>query len=359
MRITSLALRIMRQLLRDRRTLALFFLAPALILGLLWTVLASAKPTPRLVATGLPSALVQSLQPLTHLHSEPAGMAQRSLASGRTDAWLAKTGDHRYVLTMVSVNPAITARVKVLVSAALAADHLRAAMASLPMRAGSRPDAALHPPALVVRYRYPGSTFSAFNQLAPALLALFIFFFAFLVPGIAFLRERAGGTLDRLLASPLRPGELVLGYLTGFGLFAVLQTAFIQAFGAWVLGIQSAGAFTLVVLVGLLIALTALSLGMALSAFARTEFQIMQFIPLVILPQIAFSGLFSLRSAPSWTRYLSEVLPLTYGIAALKKVMLEGASLHGVLGDLAVLSLFLVAFLTLNLVFLRLKPGGE
>lgn len=356
-RVMSLTVRVVRQVLRDRRTLALFFLAPVLILTLLWVVLSNPLPTPRLAATSLPSSLVQSLQRHAQVRVESSAKAQHSLGTGRSDGWIEKTAPHRYVLTVSSVDPAITNRLKTIVKSDLAAYNVREVIASLPKTMDTH--LPLRPSALTIRYRHSGSTFSSFNQMAPALLVLFIFFFAFLVPGIAFLRERVGGTLERLFASPLRTEELVLGYLIGFGIFAILQTVVLQGFATLVLGIQSAGSFVLVVGVGLLVALSALSLGIALSGLARTEFQIMQFIPLVIVPQILFSGLFSLRSAPVWTRYLSDVLPLTYGISAMKKVMLENSPVSGILGDLARLCLFLVAFMMINVIFLRPKGSRE
>lgn len=135
-----------------------------------------------------------------------------------------------------------------------------------------------------------------YDSIGPVLIGFFIFFFIFLLGGVSFLRERTQGTLERLLSTPIKRWEIVVGYLCGFGLFTILQSILIAAFAIYVLQIYMAGSFVYVLLVTFLLALTALSLGTMLSAFAKTEFQIIQFIPIVIIPQVFFSGIFQLET---------------------------------------------------------------
>src|SRR5690606_14901045 len=139
---------------------------------------------------------------------------------------------------------------------------------------------------------------------SPVLIGLFAFFFVFLIAGISFLKERTSGTLERLLASPLKRWEIVAGYTVGFGIFTSLQAILIAGFTIKVLGSYMAGSFACVVLVMLLLSLTALSFGTFLSAFASTEFQMIQFIPIVIVPQVFFSGLFDLESISPWLGWI-------------------------------------------------------
>jgi ABC-2 type transport system permease protein len=206
------------------------------------------------------------------------------------------------------------------------------------------------------------------NQLdvfAPVFLGFFGYFFVFLLTGISFLRERIGGTLERLLATPVTRGDIVVGYSLGFGTFATLQvivlTLFIlnsidvPALGPLPsfsigLGVGSAGSPLLAFAVALLLSLGAVNLGIFLSTFARTELQVIQFIPLVIVPQALLGGIFwPVERLPDILRAIAHVLPLTYAVDGLRQVMLKGADLSSssVQLDLAVLAGVALFFIVL------------
>ena len=157
---------------------------------------------------------------------------------------------------------------------------------------------------------------ASFDSFGPVLIGFFSFFFVFMLAGVSFLRERTSGTLERLLATPIRRFEVVLGYLSGFGLFTLLQAALIAWFAIDVLGLYMDGSIWLVLIMNLLLSLTALTLGTLLSSFASNEFQIIQFIPLVVVPQVFFSGLFNLEAMTPWLQKLSHIMPLYYGADA-------------------------------------------
>lgn len=157
----------------------------------------------------------------------------------------------------------------------------------------------------------------AFDSFGGAILALFPFIVMFLVTSITTLRERRSGTLERLLTTPLRKGELIGGYATAFGSVAVLQAAVTVAFAVGVCGLDVDGPLWELSLVAVVDALLGTALGLLAGAFARTEFQAVQFMPLVVFPQIIVGGLFMPREAmPTALRALSNVLPLSYGIDA-------------------------------------------
>jgi ABC-2 type transport system permease protein len=206
------------------------------------------------------------------------------------------------------------------------------------------------------------------NQLdvfAPVFLGFFGYFFVFLLTGISFLRERIGGTLERLLATPVTRGDIVVGYSLGFGTFATLQvivlTLFIlnsidvPALGPLPpfsigLGVGSAGSPLLAFAIALLLSLGAVNLGIFLSTFARTELQVIQFIPLVIVPQALLGGIFwPVDRLPDILRAIAHVLPLTYAVDGLRQVMLKGADLSSssVQLDLAVLAGVALFFIVL------------
>jgi ABC-2 type transport system permease protein len=185
------------------------------------------------------------------------------------------------------------------------------------------------------------------------MMGFIIFFLIFLLAGIAFLRERISGTLERVMATSIHRSQLVLGYFFGFGAFAALQTIVIQVYLTYVLGIHTNTDFLLVLLINLTIAATSLSMGTLFSAFARNEFQLFQFIPIVIIPQVMFCGLFNLREAPMVLQYLAKIFPLSYGADALRNVMLRNQGFADIYPELLVMLGFTALFLALNIRALR------
>jgi ABC-2 type transport system permease protein len=145
---------------------------------------------------------------------------------------------------------------------------------------------------------------------------------------VSFLRERSQGTLERLMASPLRRPEIVIGYMIAFTIVALVQALEVLVFSLAVLHVHNAGNVLLIFGIETLLVLAAVNLGIFLSTFARTEFQAVQFIPIVIVPQLLLSGIIvPVAAEPGWLQVVSNVLPLTYAVDGLRDVMLKGASL--------------------------------
>jgi ABC-2 type transport system permease protein len=178
---------------------------------------------------------------------------------------------------------------------------------------------------------------------APAILAFLAYFFVYVLTGISFLRERVGGTLERLMATPITRGEVVLGYTLGFGFFAAVQVGLLllwslgsievpalgplPAFSVG-LGLANAGDPLPAYLVVLVAALGSVSLGIFVSTFARTELQVVQFIPIVIVPQFLLSGvLFPVSSLPEVLQPFVWLMPMTYAADGLRQVLIAGADL--------------------------------
>ncbi|MGH2499649.1 MAG: ABC transporter permease, partial [Candidatus Limnocylindria bacterium] len=201
---------------------------------------------------------------------------------------------------------------------------------------GGRPD-------VVIEQLYGGPDYSLLDYLAPVLVAFFGFFLIFLLSAVSFLRERTSGTLERLMATPLRRAELVLGYLLGFGVFALLQAVVIIGFTVLVLRVRYRGDLATVFLVEAVLVIGAVSLGLLVSAAARNELQAVQFVPVVLLPQVFLSGLLvPVEQLPDQLRPLAAFLPLTYATEALRAVMIKGYALTDplVVRDIAVLVAF-------------------
>lgn len=196
----------------------------------------------------------------------------------------------------------------------------------------------------------PGSLFDDFG---PGLLALFPFIVMFLVTSVTTLRERSSGTLERLLAMPMGKLDFLGGYAVAFGLVAAVQAALAVALSVGVLGLQVVGPVWLLGLVAVVDAILGSALGLFVSAFAQTEFQAVQFMPLFVIPQILLCGLFVPRSSmPDVLHAISSVLPLSYATDAMQTLVSSTATAD-VWGDLAVVAGFTVAALGLGAATLR------
>lgn len=166
------------------------------------------------------------------------------------------------------------------------------------------------------------------NNTLPAMLAVLILFFGFLLSGISFLRERSQGTRERLMASPVSRLDIICGYLLGFLLFAILQTLILFFYAVYVLKVDFHGSLWQILVFQLLIGILAVCLGIFISAFAKNEFQMIQFIPLIIVPQVFVCGLlFPISQQPDYLQWIAKFLPLTYAVEGIKALMLEGKNL--------------------------------
>ena len=197
------------------------------------------------------------------------------------------------------------------------------------------------------------------DRIAPALLATVVLFFSFLLTGISFLRERSQGTMERLMASPVSRLDVVLGYLFGFFLFALAQTLIILLFTIYVLDVNYYGDFWQIFVFQVIIITGAVNLGIFTSTFARNEFQMVQFIPLILFPQIFLCGvIWPVEQMPEYLQWIGRFLPLKYGVDGLRDIMLSGMSLIDVWFELLVLVGFTVVTSVLATLTLRRGVGG-
>ena len=192
------------------------------------------------------------------------------------------------------------------------------------------------------------------NYTLPALLATLILFFGFLLSGIAFLRERSEGTRERLLASPVSRMDILVGYLLGFLLFAMIQTLILFFYAIYVLKASFGGQLWQIIVFQIIIGILAVCLGIFISAFARNEFQMIQFIPLVIVPQIFVCGLlFPVSQQPEFLQWLARFLPLTYAVDGIRALMLQGKGLVDIGKEISVLVAYAIGLMILAGISLR------
>ncbi|WP_273466968.1 ABC transporter permease [Methanothrix sp.] len=342
-RVGVVALRVVRQLKRDRRTIGLILFAPVVLMILFGYALSGEM-------TGVQLGLVDgggheplrdyiaSLDDFDILYLGSQSDAEKLISEGRLDGAVVIQPEEVGVL-LDSSSLQISERV------------MAAVQTGVSREVSIRTDS--YPP-IITRYIF-GYDLEMIDTIGPAILGLVAFFFAFIIAAISFLRERTLGTLEKFMVSPLSRVEIVSGYILGFSLVAIIQSATTLLIVIYLFGVPMKGspldAFAIILLLGA----GALALGSFVSNFARSEFQVVQFIPIVIIPQIVLCGVFwPVQSVPGFLRPISNILPLTYASDALRAIMLKGASLYQILPDLIFLgAFFMLMFIAATLMLKR------
>lgn len=398
MRILALVQRIIKQMLRDKRTLALLFLAPLFILTLMYFLFNGETADPKLAVVDVDDDLIDELEEadikVKTYDEADAGTVTEDHLDG-----LLKKKDDTFDLTLENSDPSTANGLKGKIGQAASAyiqdelvdaqkdlidsqedlvDNVKEIISSMPPEvlssldtgdidldelnsidkddieeAKTELDQDQDEDDMDVTYVYGDEDTEYFDVLSPLLVGFFVFFFVFLISGIGLLKERTSGTLERLMSTPIRRTEIVMAYLIGFGLFAVIQTVIVVLYSINVLDMEMIGSIWIVILINLLLALVALSLGTLLSSFAASEFQMIQFIPLTIVPQVFFSGIFPLEQMADWLQSIGYIMPIYYGADALKNVMYKGFGLGDIKMDILALVIFAGIFIILNVIALR------
>ena len=207
-------------------------------------------------------------------------------------------------------------------------------------------------------YLHGSDDWNSFDFFGPVFIGIFIFTFVFITSGMSLITERTGGTMERLLATPIKPWQLVLGFCLGFGLVSLIQAALVLWACITLVGFPNEGSLVTVVTITFSLALVSLTLGLLVSGLARTPLQVIQFMLILVIPQVLLSGIFDLAQSPTWMQVLSKCFPITYGAEALRDIMLRGATLADVGGELGILWAFIVAFFLLaTLSFAKRRTG--
>ncbi|MBF0709224.1 ABC transporter permease [Alkalihalobacillus hwajinpoensis] len=332
MRITAVVKRILRQFIHDKRTMGLMIVAPIIILTMLSLVFNGEDLELKVGTLNIPEQLVERIEEHSIVKKVTSKDTIESLLKEDYDAVIDFSNGEKK-LHLEGSDPSINQAVINLVR-------------SNSMVNNEEVD-------LDVSYLFGSSDMTSFDHFGPVLVGFFIFFFVFLIAGVSFLRERTQGTLERVLASPIKRWELVIGYVIGFGLFTMFQSAIIALYSIYVIDLKMEGAFFFVLLITLMLALSALTLGTLLSSFAKNELQMIQFIPLVVVPQLFFSGLFNLDTISNYLSWIGPLTPLYYGAEALRNVMIKGQGITEIWIDLLILFGFSIAFMILNIYALK------
>ena len=346
-RVLAVARKSLGQLGHDRRTVAFVLVVP-IILILVFGYGFGGQPTH--IATVfvnedegshglyLGSAFLSAL---------PSGVLDLSSVASNASAWSAVNSGSAWAAIVIGPNFTSEARAGT-VSITLYLDGTSPTIASAVVNAvqtalertfaGNSSGASLH---LASDYVYGSSSTPFINTIAPGIMALAILFITTVLSIVVLVRERSAGLLERLFASPLRPSEFVAGHAVGLTVIVFAQVGVLFVTALLVFHATFTGNLLFAYGVLLLFGVGNLGLGMLLSAAARSEFQAIQFIPLLLIPQILFAGaLFPLEAIPLAFRPISDILPLTYAAHAVQDILLRGWGVAGVAIDLAALAIY-------------------
>ncbi|MFB0919432.1 MAG: ABC transporter permease [Oscillospiraceae bacterium] len=333
MRTLNIVRRITLQIYNDKRSLALILLVPVFILTLIYLLLGESSYKANIAESGLPAQIVEELEAQDMTVSSLSvddGITQ--VKDGKIDAFIYQEKGEMHLLfkTYDSVKTGIVS--KSVISAMQA------------MSPGS---------AIQTEYIFGKTSANMFDSMGYVMLGIVSFFIIFIIAGISFVRERTNQTMERLMMTPVRRWQVVLGYTLGFGFFATLQSIILLTYGICVLNMAVTGSVVIAGLIMVLLAMSAICIGAFFSIFSNNEFQMMQFIPVVIIPQIFFSGLISLDTLPYHLGLASKIMPIYYACSALKKVMIMGGGFTDIWRELSALIAFILLFFFMNILALK------
>jgi ABC-2 type transport system permease protein len=361
----AVAARLVRQQIRDKRASALIIIAPIVIMFLFSVLLGSEEKPPRvaIMVSGTAALFTTELEMLlAEDDEEGVGFELVDLAEDSDLRQALKQGivDAVLVIPKTFLEDRASGKRSRLDLFVEGADPMRTieifsrfrktvpdSLSGIPMFLPADCDAhcadtiADGPPEIEMTKVYGEEIEDSMDFFTPVLPPFFAFFFIFLLSGMSFLRERVGGTAERLLASPLSRSELVGGYILGFLPAALVQAGVVILFARFFIGGPWGGWPAIVAII--LLSLAAECLGVFVSAFARSEFQVFQFIPIVIIPQILLCGMiWPIANLPDWLKVIAYCMPMTYAVEAIRDAAIRGLGFGAVWFNLSVLAGFVL-----------------
>jgi len=316
----------------DKRSLALILFAPLFMLTLMYFLLGKSDYIPSVTLVDVPEIISSKLkeQEVLTLSESAISDIPQYLKDKNADAVIT-IKDNQLKITMLELDSVKTGKIMTALKGLNGQDTIQQQ----------------------ITYLYGNSDASPFDNLSFALIGLLSFLFVFIISGISCVRERTNGTLERLMLTPISKNSVILGYTLGFGFFASIQSILIVLFTKFVLKMEFAGSLYLAILIMLLLAFVAVSLGTFVSIFANNEFQVMQFIPIVIIPQIFFSGIIPVETLPFGLSKIAYLMPMYHSCVALKEVLVFGSGIESLLPYIFSLLIFFIIFYIANIFALK------
>ncbi|KTR59930.1 ABC transporter [Exiguobacterium indicum] len=336
----QLARRVIRQTLNDKRSVGLILLAPLLIFTLIYFLLGNDDYTPVVaISQDVPAPVSQAI--------EKQDLSIKAYSGNDADAYLKDHESVDVVLDMKDSQLALNLR-EPSTKSSKALREIQAGLATL------QPTMQLE-----TNYMYGDVDQSTFDALGFVFLSLFSFFFVFILSAMALVKERSGGTLERLMMTPIRQTDVIFGYTLGYSVFASIQAILVVLYATTFLDLPSEGSIIWVFLTMLGLAVVAVLFGATISIFAQSELQVVQLIPFTIIPQIFFSGLIPLDLIPYGLGNIGYITPIFYGASAIKEVLVYGNGWSSIWPYWLGLFLYGAALFLLNMLALNKYRGHQ
>ena len=314
----SIIKRILAQIINDKRSLGILFVAPILIFTMLYFILGDSGYVPKITVYNVNDSVRTGLEKSADVEvTDAMPELKEYVETWGKDAiiWSDQEGMHIYMLDKSTKTSKVLKAVQDMNSSNI---H--------------------------INYEYETNDDNQLDSLSFVFLGVISFFFVFILSGMSFVRERTNQTLERMLMAPIRRSTVIGGYTLGYGILSAIQSVVIFLFSVYVLKLHVEGSYILCTLIMIILAFAAVSVGALMSIFANNELQLVQFIPIVLIPQIFFSGLIPLDTIPYGLGNLCYLTPIYYGCTALQKVMIYGEGLEtiypwilGLLGMIGIL----------------------
>lgn len=350
--IKAIIERLYKSMLKNVKIPVLMILVPLAVLTLMYLVFDVNNNTsirlgvPDTMNTTFIEGMPDNVEVITY---ELAPVLETLLDADDLDAFVT-IADKSLNITYKNEDPSKTPAVQQAVEKGVQAienERLERVMSALPE------EAVLSEMEIETSYLYGHSESTFFEKMFPILTGLLIFFFVLLFTSIMLFRERTAGTAERILSTSVRRSGIILGYLTGFGLFMTLQTAIIVLYSIYLLDMNIAGSLAFVFVINILLALSAAAAGIFVSMLANTEFQLMIIILLITVPQVFLSGLIPFVHIGDWFNGIGYGFPLRYAGEALTEVMIKGNGWPYIWNELLALVLFIIGFTVLAILKMK------
>ena len=331
-------MRVIRQMRGDKRTLGLILFAPLLMFTLIFFLLTDSNYVPTIAVnqSALPAQTVAALE------NQDVQLVDLELLNYDSENQLLLDDK---TIDMVVTRNGLTIDTYMLEPSVKSAQAIKALQTAVSSLSQQMMTIQSH-----VLYNDGASTF---QSLGFVFLSFLSFFFVFVISGMTLVRERTGGTLERLLMTPVKRWQVMTGYTLGYGVFAALQSVLVVVFVLFVLQLPCAGNVGLIFAIMLLNAMTAVLFGAMASIMAATEMQVAQMIPVLVVPQVFFCGLIPLDTIPFGLGNIGYITPVYYSAEAIRRVMIEGAGFSGIWPQMLALVGFIALLLTVNTLALK------
>ena len=358
--ILALTKRILQQFSHDPRTLALLIVAPIVALWLFSEILGSPNYQPKIAAVNLPedveNVMKKQSTEVVFFHDNSIFEVEQMLKNKEIDAIVTLQNDTLMVkvegadasktgATMAAIQSVLRQfanEQKEKLNKIMKENADKMAMAQMfGMKMPNMPQTISE---IKIDFLHGNKEWTSFDFFGPVFIGIFIFVFVFITSGMSLVNERTGGTLERLLVTPIKSWQLVAGYSVGYGLVSLVQACLVLWASISLIGFPCEGNFAVVIFVTFSMALVSLTLGLLVSALAKTAFQVFQLMILLIVPQVLLSGIFDLSQAANWLKIISNCFPISYGSEALRDIMLRGADISVIVKNLTILWGFIIVF---------------